>query len=714
MAFVSLQAVSKSEILGQRISTGLPIHFDRLRADKLRAAAAGASNWLTTQLASSSLRQLNRGWIIPICAVIFLTAVGVRLLHWQDKHVEIIFGKTSLSGVFTRYEKEARRMLEERRILFPRELPAAGDARMLTHPPGYPIILAAIFRFTDDPYPALWLLQILCDGLAAVLVFLIASQLLNRVVATIAAMLVALSPHLAHYSLLPLPDSLAVLPILIAVYLIVRARKRPNVWLLIAAGACIGLSCWLRANALLLAPFLSFAVLFVFERRSRVLYAGALTAAAIVVISPITIRNLVVFHRLIPISIQAGLNLVEGIGDFDPDGKLGMPRSDREARLKDAEWHGRPEYAATLWTPDGIARDRERFDRGMSVIRSNSGWFAGVVLRRGAFMLSYNESGSRDWPFSTASIPPVSRQPGYGHSLEAAGTEQRSPATQPALLVLNGALITRSLAVTADRDPVASISPGELNANGAVVSKEATVSLRGDGRVFELAGDGSPYGDQFESAPIPVKENTDYVLVLPVNVPVGDMALKVTSPDRRIALAIAASAAAVKETQPSSSSEVIDDTHDKPEMVVIQMPFASGARTEVRLVLSNNGATHARPAAQLGRAEFFEMGPTPYVWTGYARPIVRSIQRKFTTGLITGLISLGIVLLLLSRGARTLVILLAVPAYYLLVQSPLHTEYRYILAIHYFVFMLAATSIYFVASVLTQGALRVYNLTARH
>lgn len=373
-----------------KIDTGdaQPVTYP-VQPGKLRAALTAAVKWPGSQLERSSVPQLTRIRLTIICASIFALALGVRLLHWQDKHVDIISGKTSLSGVFSRYDKDARRMLEEGRILFPPELPADGDARMLTHPPGYSIILAAIYRMTDDPpYPALWLLQMVCDGLAAVLVFLIAIELLNWKVATIAAMLVAISPHLAHYSLLPLPDSLAVLPILIAVYLIVMARKRPNVRLIIAAGACAGLSCWLRANALMLAPFLGVAILLVFERRKRLLYACTLIATTIVVISPITVRNLIVFRRFIPLSIQAGLNLVEGIGDFDRDGKLGMPRSDREARLKDAEWHGRPDYAASLWKPDGIARDRARFDRGLSVIRSNPAWFAGVLLRRAAFMLS--------------------------------------------------------------------------------------------------------------------------------------------------------------------------------------------------------------------------------------------------------------------------------------------------------------------------------------
>jgi hypothetical protein len=381
-----------------------------------------------------------------------------------------------------------------------------------------------------------------------------------------------------------------------------------------------------------------------------------------------------------------------------------MPRSDREARFKDAEWHGRPDYGATLWKPDGIARDRARFDRGLSVIRSNPGWFAGVILRRAAFMLSYNESRARARPFGTAGIPPVFARAGYGHSIDTSGLDQST------VLVLNGAMIPGALAINDEREPSKSISPADLNAKGTTISPQATVSLPDDGRMFKLTGDNSAYGDQYESETIPVKENTDYVLVVPVKILSGDAALKVTSVDRRIGLAVTGLAAATNEEEPSPSTSGVDDSSVEQKMTVMQMPFASGGSTDVRLVLSNNSDTQGRPAVQLGTAEVFEIGPTPYVWTRYPRLILRSIQRNFTTVFIRTLIAVGIIFLVMARRGRALVILLVVPAYYLMVQSPLHTEYRYILSIHYFVFIVAATTIYFAGAAFFQTGRRVYDM----
>jgi hypothetical protein len=123
------------------------------------------------------------------------------------------------------------------------------------------------------------------------------------------------------------------------------------------------------------------------------------------------------------------------------------------------------------------------------------------------------------------------------------------------------------------------------------------------------------------------------------------------------------------------------------------MPFAAGNRSEVLFVVSNNGSSTVRSTAVLGQAELFELGRTPYQWSRLMRPALRGIQRNvFTTSHLLPLIGIGIILLAAGRRGPALLVLLAVPAYYLLVQSALHTEYRYILAIHYFLLVIAAVT----------------------
>jgi hypothetical protein len=77
------------------------------------------------------------------------------------------------------------------------------------------------------------------------------------------------------------------------------------------------------------------------------------------------------------------------------------------------------------------------------------------------------------------------------------------------------------------------------------------------------------------------------------------------------------------------------------------------------------------------------------------------------------LIGMGIILLAIAERWRALLIVLAVPAYYLCVQSAFHTEYRYILAIHYFLFVAAATTLYFAGATVWTGVRRLFPATRR-
>jgi hypothetical protein len=624
--------------------------------------------WLKSRLAAPDpLNSTKRAQIALTYAVVFFIALGVRLLHWQDISIELEQGQTMAETMGRAYRAEARRIIQEGRILFPEVFDGPSDARMLLHPPGYPIFMAATYSLLGSSDRAVRLLQIICDAAAAVMVLLVAAELLPLTVALVGSLLVALSPHLAYYSLWLSPDTLAVLPILIAVYFIIRACKRSQALAIIAAGAFLGLSCWLRSNALLLAPFLAILVALLCERGKRLRYSTALVATTALVISPITIRNFILYRQLIPLSLGAGITLIEGIADYDRENRFGMPSTDEEVAEKEAAEYGRPDYAGNEWVPDGISRDRARFARGLQVVRSNPVWFLTVMLRRAAFMLSYNDSRRRQWPLSTAIVPVVSAEPPFGHPM----------------------------ALSSEARLVWSSNPSELLTTGAVISPQAQVSLEGES--LQLRGDGSDFGDQFASALVPVKENTDYLLVLPVELEQGHIALKVATADRRVAL---------------SSVMVPEKLHDE-QAASIRAPFASGERNEVLLVLSNNGAGPL-PVAKIGRADLFELGSTPHLWTRLPRVLVRGLQKNlFTTARMLTLILVGALLLVLASRVSALMILLAVPFYYLCLQSALHTEYRYILAIHYFLFVVAATSLYCLALAISQGARAVFQRLGR-
>ncbi|HEY0729300.1 MAG TPA: glycosyltransferase family 39 protein, partial [Pyrinomonadaceae bacterium] len=150
-----------------------------------------------------------------ICGLVLL-ALGVRFLTWQDNHRDI--GKVQ-TGVTEGYKESARQLAGGDLKLF------VSDINQMGHPPGYPILLAPIFKTFGDSDTAIQVVQILFDAVAVVLLFLIALEYLPLTAATFCGLLGALSPQFAYFSVVLLPDSLVVPPILLAVWLLITAKK---------------------------------------------------------------------------------------------------------------------------------------------------------------------------------------------------------------------------------------------------------------------------------------------------------------------------------------------------------------------------------------------------------------------------------------------------------------------------------------------------------
>jgi hypothetical protein len=606
--------------------------------------------WFSERVESAARERANEAVgfgvrrFIVAALFIFLLAFGVRIFIWQDTRLEV--GKVQ-TAVTEGYEQLGRLLLRDGFASFFDSTSAASDPVFSGHPPGYSMLFASVFGVWGDSEAEMQLVQVVGDALAAVLLLAIAAELLPRGVAIIAGVLVALAPQFAYNSVLLLPDSLSVLPILLAIYFLMRALKRPALAWVMAAGACVGVSCWLRANAMLFAPVLAILVVILFARERRWRMAAALVCGALVVVAPLTIRNAVVFHHFIPVSLGAGQTLLEGIADYDVEGKFGIPVTDLEIVRMEAREAGRADYAEALFVPDGVKRERERLARGARVIGAHPVWFGGVMLRRGLSMLRLER------------VHVVAR---------AAGVMQ---------LPLG----------RAETKPVWTLAPSELDAGASdvVVASSAKVSMRDDGEALQLVSDAaSGASDQFVSKPINVRRGTDYLLRAPIIVEEGSVSLKVVSADRQSLLAESRIIHPMETATPATL-----------QANMIEVAFANDDNDQVRVVLArSNPKAGARTVSDVGRIEMFELGAAHLLWTRYPRVLIHGLQKFFVTAWMLPLAFVGLVLLAWARQYRTLALLLVVPIYYLSVQSILHTEYRYVLAIHYFLFVLVATTLY--------------------
>jgi hypothetical protein len=566
---------------------------------------------------------------------IFIVAFGVRLLSWQDTRREV--GKVQ-TVVAHDYQRAARLFREEGVRGFFSTSSRLSNPNMLGHPPGYPILIAVVWTIFGESNAAIQLFQIACDALGAVLIFLIAVELFPFAVGRIVGLLVALAPQFTWNSVLLLPDTLAVFPLLLAAYFLTRALKKPRLLTIAIAGACIGLSCWLRANALFMAPFLAVAILFLFERKRRFQFAGLFLAAAFLIIAPLTIRNWIVFQHFIPVSLGAGQTMLEGISDYDPQRRFGIPNTDMGIMKMEAEQHNRPDYYSTLFAPDGIRRERLRLARAFEVVRQNPLWFAGVMVRRAVSMLRLERARR------------ISPQPPVSHYAELNDSQR--------------IWIAEADELTTERFPV--------------VELENTV----EGQILRTTSAAPKHSVLVRSSAVPIKKRYEYVFRVPATVSEGRISINVAGAEsnKQYASGIVEKAE-VKEGEP------------QPRQIV-ELPFVSGGDEGLRVAIHNAAAKSEGSAVSLGAAEIFELGPASFLWTRYPRLLINGMQRIFITAVMLPLALIGIVILIRQQAWKDLLLILSVPAYYFCFQSLLHTEYRYVLAVHYFLFVLVGVAVY--------------------
>jgi hypothetical protein len=350
------------------------------------------------QAAGGRLRRA--AWLAAVFALAFL----VRSLYAVDQAPDMYTPEQTGTRMAQRYDSAALGILAGEGILWPRVRDTERTG-LLARPPGYALYLALVYATLGHSFFAAQLVQNLLTSLACVLLVLAATRLASWPAAVVAGGIAALSPALGYVSALVLPDALSALPLMIALLLLARTHPdgTASAWTSALAGALVGAGVWLRPNVVLLPPFLSLVILLVArDRRRGLLHAVALSLAAVAVVIPITIRNYVVFGAFVPVSINGGLTLWQGVADAGGR-EVGAKRHDTLVAEEEAVRYGNPRYSDWWAEPDGILRDNDRYHRALEVIRTNPGRFARVMLGRMGEMLSY---GAAEAP-TVLRVPPA-------------------------------------------------------------------------------------------------------------------------------------------------------------------------------------------------------------------------------------------------------------------------------------------------------------------
>lgn len=579
---------------------------------------------------------------IFIAILVFLISLSVRALYWNDHQLLALANNTIVTELYYRPFAQSFVAGNFREFIGG---PAGTDATVLGHPPGYPFLIALATLISNQPDITLQLFQAACDALSAALIFLIAIELLPTTVAILASGLVAFSPKYAFYSLVLTPESLAVMPVLLATLLFVKADKHPSYRIYSAAGALIGISCWLRADALLLAPFLAFITVWL-GKHNRWRYALTLVSACMLLVAPITLRNLIRFRRFVPVSVGAGTLMLQGIAEYDSEKRFGLPVSDVDIMHEEAKRYKAPEYQKGLWTGDGIDRDHRRLAQSLNVISRNPFWFMKALTHRAYSMFTEDHL--------SLSMKLMAAAPHKGPVI-----------------------------VPSDTRPVWSASPAALYKHG-LHSIKAEVAVEENGASLYLRSDANFWGDQIISTPIQVRKHTSYAFRVPVATETGRIAFFVKGADltNRLSTLLIPDPTQVRMPRGPSTSDVY-------------IPFTSQNEELIYFTVAEGGSS-IYPVARIGSVELFELGMQPSDWTKYPRAVLRDLQQVSTCAGSLSVIVLGLILLISAGLRRETALVLAIPVYYLCTHSVLHLEQRYVLPMYYMLMIMAAIPFYWV------------------
>ena len=328
--------------------------------------------------------RIDRKQLVLIFTLL-LIAISVRVLTLEFMRARLNDPAWFQSGSYAKFDRQARDILDGRQRLFWIDDPARTD--LAQYPPAFPALVALIYKVTGD-YSAysvqlvLWFVDLI---LSLLLIAGIALSVSGRKAAIASGFLVALSPLFAMYAAFPSADVPATWFVLGGNWLLILAAQRKSVRLALAAGAALGIACWLRVNPLYLCVGWAIAlVLFVQAAWSlRLKLAAAAFAGTVILIAPIVIRNYFVFPDFTPTGGTIGVNLWEGLGETELGQQHGFVLGDNKMLEVERQRMGWPkDMPLDIQSPDGIRRDRERTRESLTFIRQHPVWYLGVMVGR--------------------------------------------------------------------------------------------------------------------------------------------------------------------------------------------------------------------------------------------------------------------------------------------------------------------------------------------
>ena len=266
--------------------------------------------------------------------VIFLAALAVRLIYFFQ--VKANFPGWDSPTIDPLYHD-----------LWARQI-ASGDllgSGPFFRAPFYAYFLGLIYTIFGPSLAAAKIIQHLIGAASCAVVFLFADRYFGRKVAILSGFISALNWALIYHEDELLLDSLLVLfSVLLLWSLILAAERKSTAWMFIS-GALLGISSITRPNYLAFLPLIPLWLFFVWGREYRrlLISTAAVVLGCVLLIIPVTLRNIIVGHDAVLIASQGGINFYIGNNRYADGATAQMPEFGSTWQYSDAEYLAKSE-----------------------------------------------------------------------------------------------------------------------------------------------------------------------------------------------------------------------------------------------------------------------------------------------------------------------------------------------------------------------------------
>jgi 4-amino-4-deoxy-L-arabinose transferase-like glycosyltransferase len=240
--------------------------------------------------------------------------------------------------------------------------------------PGFPLFLAGLYALAGQSFPLAYASFCALGGLACLLTYFLARELLDENLARLAAVLAAIYPPHVHLAATFLSENLFVPLLALGVWLFLRRLRTGSFGCLALAGLALGAATLVRPFGLLLLPLLLLVLAWAGLRQRRIPLTASVVLGVtfLAVIVPWTARNYRAHGKPVLIATNGGSTFYGG----------NNPRVAAEPRqfghwISTTELPGRDQVEAA---PDEVGHDQVEWRLGWQWLKENPAYWPRLVL----------------------------------------------------------------------------------------------------------------------------------------------------------------------------------------------------------------------------------------------------------------------------------------------------------------------------------------------